>query len=219
MEQFKAKTYFDLSDFTHRPVFLENEPLWETLKNIKPYIKKAFESGDVKKSVIVNDKVSIDGQNVSIGEGAKLYPGAYLGDNIIIGRNCEIRPGAFIRDNVIVGDNCTIGNSSEIKNTIILNNSNAPHFNYVGDSIIGNGCNFGAGTITGNLRFDQRNILIKVGEEKIDTGLRKFGVILGDGSQTGCNAVFNPGTFVGKNSFLGSSQTHLGIIESESRIY
>lgn len=218
MEQFQPENYFDLTSFEHKAVFIENQPIWETLKNIKTFITGAFSTGIIKKSIPNIDGATFVGENISIGEGTKIFPGAYISDNVIIGKNCQIRPGAFIRENVIVGDDCVVGNSTELKNTIMLNESKAPHFNYIGDSIIGNGCNLAAGTITGNLRFDSANIIIKLGEEKIDTGLRKFGVILGDNSQTGCNAVFNPGTLVGKNSLLGSSKSHSGIIEAGSRI-
>jgi NDP-sugar pyrophosphorylase family protein len=218
MEQFQPENYFDLSNFVHKDVFVVGQPVWETLKNIKPYIAELFSSGELEKSVPDIKNVTFAGDNISIGEDTKIFPGAYISDNVIIGKNCEIRPGAFIRENVIVGDDCVIGNSSELKNTILLDKANAPHYNYVGDSIIGNGCNLGAGTITGNLRFDHKNILIKIGDEKVDTGIHKFGVILGDGSQTGCNAVTNPGTIVGKNSFLGSSKTHQGIIEENSKL-
>jgi NDP-sugar pyrophosphorylase family protein len=219
MNQFQPENYFDLSNFAHKDVFLVDQPVWETLKNIKPYVADAFANAKVAKTAAPSDKVTFEGENISVGEGTKIYPGVFIGNNVIIGNNCEIRPGAFIRENVIVGDDCVVGNSSELKNTILLDNSNAPHFNYVGDSIIGRGCNLGAGTITGNLRFDNANIIIKSADEKIDTGLRKFGVILGDGSQTGCNCVFNPGTLVGKNCMIGSSKTHSGVTDSGSKEY
>ena len=217
MEKFYPKNFFDLVNFEHREVFLEDQPVWETLKNIKSYIEDTFKSGKLSKQTPEQPDVYYCGDNISIGEGTKIYPNVYIADNTIIGKNCEIRPGAFFRGNVIVGDNCVIGNSSELKTVIMINKSNAPHYNYVGDTIIGSGCNLGAGTITGNLRLDDQVVKIKINDELVITGLRKFGMVLGDGSQTGCNCVTNPGTIVYKNAVLAGSMSHKGVIPEGSK--
>jgi NDP-sugar pyrophosphorylase family protein len=222
-EEFNPEKYFDLGNFLHKKVFILDQPVWKTIKKIKEYISDQFSSEKLKSDFQKTNGSYYEGKNIFIGKGTKIYPGAYIGDNVIIGENCEIRPGAFLRGDLIIGSNVIIGNSTEAKNAIFLNNSNAPHLNYVGDSIIGNNCNLGAGTILSNIRFDyfttDRTILVRNGDEKIDSCLRKFGAIFGDRAQTGCQAVLSPGTIVGKGAILGGSRTHLGIIESGSKLY
>jgi NDP-sugar pyrophosphorylase family protein len=120
-----------------------------------------------------------------------------------IGANTEIRPGAYLRGNVIVGENCVLGNSCEFKNSLLMNRVQAPHFNYVGDSILGNGAHIGAGVVCSNIRLDQKNVTIALpGGEVVDTGLRKFGAIVGDRAEVGCNAVLQPGTLLGPRSLV-----------------
>jgi len=221
--KFYPGEFFSLEDFEYRAVFILNQPAWETIRNIKQYISDQFSSGKLSTKISKTLGATYDGDSISLGDGTKVFTGAYIGNNVIIGRNCEIRPGAFIRGNVIIGDDVVIGNSTEVKNAIILNNSSAAHFNYVADSIVGNNCNLGAGTILSNIRFDyfttERTILVRDGEEKIDSGLRKFGAIFGDRSQTGCQAVLSPGTVVGRESILGGSRIHLGTIKAGSKLY
>ncbi len=219
MNKFLPKEYFDLTNFAHREVFFEDKLVWETLKNIKSYIEQRFDNGDIEKQIPEAKNLSCEGNNIFIGEGTKIFPNVFIGNNVIIGKNCEIRPGAFIRENVIISNNCVVGNSSELKNTIMLDGAKAPHFNYVGDSIIGKNCNLGAGTVTGNLRFDDAEVKIRVDDELVGTSLRKFGVILGDESQTGCHAVTNPGTIVGKNAILSGSMSHKGVIPERSKVH
>lgn len=223
MERFFAEKYFDLSDFEFKEVFVENKPLWETVKNIEQYIIMFFKEKQSKNLGGRFPRAFMEGEHIYVGEGTKIYPGAYVGDNVIIGNNCEIRPGAFIRENVILGDECIIGNSCEIKNSIMLNKAWTSHFNYVGDSIIGNNTNIAASTIFANIRFDffdenPKTIGIKSDGEYYDTGLLKFGSILGDGSQTGCKTLINPGTFIGKNCVLGGFKSHRGLIADNSKI-
>jgi NDP-sugar pyrophosphorylase family protein len=222
-EKFYPERFFELENFVHKEVFVLDQPAWETIKIIKQYINNWFLSGELKSDFQKTIGSYYEGKNISIGKGTRIYPGAYIGDNVIIGENCEIRPGAFLRGNLIIGDNVVIGNSTEAKNAILLNNSNAPHLNYIGDSIVGNDCNLGAGTILSNIRFDyfttDRTILVRNGDEKIDSSLRKLGAIFGDRAQTGCQAVLSPGTIVGKGAILGGSRIHLGIIEQESKLY
>ena len=131
---------------------------------------------------------------------AKIYPNNYIAGPTIIGHNTEVRPGAFIRGNVLVGENCVVGNSTELKNVILFDNVQVPHYNYVGDSIFGYKAHTGAGAITSNVKQDKTLVTVNVNGEKIPTGLRKFGAMLGDRVEVGCNAVMNPGTVVGRNS-------------------
>lgn len=223
MDQFQPDKYFDLSNFEFKEVILLKKPLWETVKNIEKFIDKFFNKRQSKNLGGRFPRAFMEGERIYVGEGTKIYPGAYVGDNVIIGNNCEIRPGAFIRENVIMGDECIIGNSCEIKNSIMLNKAWTSHFNYVGDSIIGNNTNIAASTIFANIRFDffdenPKTIGIKLNDKYYDTGLLKFGSILGDGSQTGCKTLINPGTFIGKKCILGGFKSHRGLIADNSRI-
>ena len=138
----------------------------------------------------------------------------FLGRNIIIGKDVDLRNAAFLRENVIIGDGCVVGNSCELKNVLMFNKSKAPHFNYLGDSILGYNSHIGAGVKISNLKLDESNIVLKVGDETIDTKLRKFGAILGDNAQVGCNAVLNPGTILGKNTFVYPLTSVRGVIDS-----
>lgn len=140
--------------------------------------------------------VHIEGQ-VWIHSSVKLPPSATILGPTWIGANTEIRPGAFIRGSVIVGEGCILGNACEFKNSLLMDDVAVPHFNYVGDSILGNHAHFGAGVICSNLRLDQQPIIVRTGDAVFETGLRKFGAILGDRAEVGCNAVLNPGTVLG----------------------
>ena len=141
-------------------------------------------------------------ENVSIGEGSLIESGALIKGPTIIGNNVEIRQGAYIRGNCIIGDNCVVGHATEIKNSIMLNGAKAAHFAYVGDSILGNNVNLGAGTRLANIYLRNIKILIMTKQKKYRTDLNKLGAIIGDGTQTGCNCVCNPGTLVGKSSLI-----------------
>ncbi|MBR4071217.1 MAG: UDP-N-acetylglucosamine pyrophosphorylase [Clostridia bacterium] len=136
---------------------------------------------------------------VLIGEGVTIHKSAVIIPPAVIGKGTEIRPGAFLRGNVIIGEGCVIGNSSELKNCILLDGVQVPHYNYVGDSILGNKAHMGAGAVCSNLKSDGRAVVIH-GDEEYETGLRKIGAILGDGADIGCGCVLNPGTVVGKST-------------------
>ena len=140
------------------------------------------------------------GESVYISKSAKVNKNAYIGDFTIIDEGAEIRQCAYIRGNSIIGKGCVVGNSSEIKNSILFDKAQVPHFNYVGDSILGYGVHLGAGAITSNLKSDRTNVKIAVGQAKIDTGLRKMGAIIGDLCEIGCNTVLNPGTVIGRET-------------------
>jgi NDP-sugar pyrophosphorylase family protein len=134
-----------------------------------------------------------------------------------IGANTELRPGVYIRGNVIVGENCVLGNSCEYKNCLLFNNVQTPHFNYIGDSILGSHSHLGAGAILSNFRLDGQNIKVKTGSEVIPTNLRKFGAVLGDHAQVGCNAVLQPGTVLGRNAIVYPVQSFSGFLPSGDR--
>lgn len=145
----------------------------------------------------ISEGAWIVGNDVQIGPGSVIEPGAYVKGPCIIGRDVEIRHGAYIRGNALIGDHCVVGHATEIKGSIFLPGAKAGHFAYVGDSILGRDVNLGAGTKLANLRLNGDEVLVACGDARLPTGLRKFGAILGDGVQTGCNSVTNPGTMLG----------------------
>ena len=173
------------------PLFDECEYPWEMLPKIKQYILDLIEKGIPGYTLI--------SENVLVGENVKIYPTATIEGPTIIGSGCEVRPGAFIRGSVITGSGCVIGNSSELKNCILLDKVQIPHYNYVGDSVLGNKAHTGAGTICSNLKSDGKPVVIH-GDVDYETGLRKIGGILADGADVGCGSVINPGTVIGKNT-------------------
>jgi len=199
MKDLSPGSLFDLKDFSHGALFDRVKHVWEVLEKMESYLRKQKLGKidiDIPASVYL-----IDPGSISVGKNTKIEPGACIHGPCIIGSNCEIRHGAYLRGNVILGDHCVIGHDSEIKNSIFLNKARAAHFNYVGDSIIGNGVNLGAGMKCANARFDRLPISVLFNGKKIQTNLKKFGVIAGDNVQLGCNCVTNPGTILGKGSF------------------
>jgi NDP-sugar pyrophosphorylase family protein len=155
------------------------------------------------------------GNNVYLGRDVKLPAVCTIGERVYIGDGTEIRSGAVIRGNAIIGKNCVIGSGCEIKNSLLMDQVQVAHFNYVGDSILGSHVHLAAGAILSNLRFDQREIAIKVGGEKIPTGLRKLGAILGEHVQVGCNAVFLPGSLVGRDSIVSVGTVFGGVLAEQ----
>jgi NDP-sugar pyrophosphorylase family protein len=177
---------------------------WEVLPKIKEYILSLVNGG------IEGYKALKEG--VLIGENVKISPLSVIEPPAIIGEGTEIRPGAYLRGNVIIGKKCVIGNSTEIKNSILFDHVDAPHYNYIGDSILGNGAHMGAGVIASNLKSDKSNVTVR-GQRSYETGLRKMGAILGDGAEIGCGTVLNPGTVIGKNTSVYPLSSVRGIIE------
>ena len=186
MNKFATNQFFNISGFELSDIFEEISVIWEAIRKIEKFVQ-----------VHLSKKLSKG--NVVIGKGTVVEKGAFVKGPAIIGKNCFIAHGAYIRENVIIGDNVKIGHASEIKNSIILNNTHIAHFNYIGDSVIGNNVNFGAGAITANFRLDGKNVSVKHKNVKIDSRLTKFGAIVGDGTKIGVGAVLNPGTVLGKN--------------------
>ena len=178
--------------------FRPGVPPWEWLKEIGPALAKVTDAPATGK---VPPGVHIEGK-VWIHPSVKLPPYATILGPTWIAANCEIRPGAFIRGNVIAGEECVLGNACEFKNCLLMDCVQVPHFSYVGDSVLGNRAHFGAGVICSNLRLDQQPIVIRTEDATYETGLRKFGAIVGDKAEVGCNAVLNPGSLLGPRSLV-----------------
>lgn len=222
MNSLKPSYFFDLSSFEHASLFNSCEYVWEALDKIKGYLAKA-RLGVVSANIPQGSYI-VDPELISIGKGTVIEPGAYIKGPCIIGNNCTIRHGAYIRGNVITGDRCVIGHDTEIKNSILLDHAQAAHFAYLGDSILGNKVNLGAGTKCANLKLNHGLVAIEFEGQRVATGLRKFGAIIGDGSQLGCNSVTNPGALIGQNvcsypcvNFGGFVPSN-SVVKSESQV-
>jgi NDP-sugar pyrophosphorylase family protein len=209
----KPEDFFDLSDYTHCDLFLDVEYVWDALKWLREYIEGVIKP-EIQGEIL--DGAYLIGDNIQIGKNSIVEPGAYIAGPTIIGEHTVVRNGAYIRGNVIIGDHCVVGHTSELKGAILLNHSGAPHFNYVGDSILGNHVNLGAGTKLSNLKLLKDTICIKIDDKIYDTGLRKFGAVLGHHVQTGCNSVLNPGTLLGPGSLVYPSATVSGYVPPRS---
>src|SRR6202012_101447 len=204
---FKAADLFDLAQTEHAAIFDGCNHAWEVLAKIQDYLSHVPKQSPPKRF----PGASI-GDRVMIGEGTVIEDGVMIKGPAIIGKNCQIRHNAYIRENVIIGDNCVVGNSTEIKNALLFNNAAAPHFNYVGDSILGHKAHIGAGVVLSNFKSLPGNIKIEIDGKPFDTGLRKFGALLGDLSEVGCNSVLNPGSIVGRNSLIYPGSNWRGIL-------
>ena len=209
MSTLKPEEFFDLEMVSFKDLFEVNKVYQVLGTTLKKYILKNLKqeiNGTVKRGAFLADKM------IFIGKGTVVEPGAYIKGPTIIGENCEIRQGAYIRGNVIVGDNCVVGHATEIKGSIMLNGAKAGHFNYIGDSILGNHVNLGAGTKLANLKIFNDEISVTAEGYSYATGLRKLGAIMGDNVETGCNSVTAPGTIIGKNSRIYSNISVSGFI-------
>lgn len=195
---FSPADLFDLTQTEHAVLFDGCKYAWEALRRIRPYLEANLRPGLRNHC----EGVAFIGQNVFIGEGTMVEDGVMIKGPAIIGRNCQIRHNAYLREHVIVGDNCVVGNSCELKNSLLFNHANVPHFNYVGDSILGYKAHLGAGVKISNVKLVEGNILVEVSGKPCDTGLRKFGALVGDRCEIGCNAVLNPGSIIGPGSVI-----------------
>ena len=195
---FPPESLLDLDHTDHRKLFENTVNAWEALRQIGSYLQFRLQPAIEGRLI---GKPFISGA-VFIGKGTVIEHGAMIKGPAWIGEGCEIRNGCYVRENVIVGNGVVMGNSSEFKNSIIFDEAEIPHFNYVGDSVLGNGSHLGAGAICSNLRLDHKSVLVHVEGGPVDTGLKKFGAILGDGAEVGCNAVLNPGTLLGPRSLV-----------------
>lgn len=216
MKNLRPEYYFDLSHFEHKALFTSCAFVFDALSKIEDYLAH-FKSFKIE--VDVPDGVFlVNPEQISIGKGSVVEPGSYIKGPCIIGKNCTVRHGAYIRGNVIVGDGSIIGHDTEVKNSILLNHAMAAHFAYLGDSIIGNDVNLGAGTKCANLKLDGQVIDFMFEGKIVTTRLRKLGAIIGDGSSLGCNTVTNPGTFLGRNVISYPCTNFGGFVESNSLV-
>ena len=189
----KTSDLFDLPHTMAADLLERTEYPWEALGGIKQFIIEIAQT-------LPADEYEEVSEHVWIARDAKIYPNNYIAGPCIIGHETEVRPGAFVRGSALVGSHCVVGNSTELKNVILFDNVQVPHYNYVGDSILGYRSHMGAGSITSNVKSDKKLIVVRCGEERIETGLKKMGAMLGDGVEVGCNSVLNPGTVIGRNS-------------------
>ena len=209
METCKIENLYDLKETIAAELFEGAEYPWEILGKIKDFIP-------LLGSRLSEDEYEKREGNVWIARSAKVAPTAFIGENVIIGKDAEIRHCAFIRGNAIVGKGAVVGNSTELKNVILFDKVQVPHYNYVGDSVLGFKSHMGAGSITSNVKSDKTLVVIKSGEEKIETGLKKMGAILGDCVEVGCGSILNPGSIIGANSNVYPLSSVRGVIPAGS---
>ena len=193
MEECKIKKLYNLNETIAKEIFEGVEYPWEVLPKIEDFIMKLGNTLD-------ESEYNKIGDDIWIAKSATVAPSAYIKGPAIIGKNAEVRHCAFIRGKAIVGEGAVVGNSTELKNVILFNKVQVPHYNYVGDSILGYKAHMGAGSITSNVKSDKRLIIVKSANEQIETGLKKMGAMIGDEVEIGCGSILNPGTIIGKNS-------------------
>ncbi len=209
MENITIEQLYDLNETIAAELFMGLKYPWEALAKIKDFILKF---GPTLDPAIFEERE----ENVWVARNAKVFPSAYLGAPLIIDEEAEIRHCAFIRGSAIVGKGAVVGNSTELKNVVLFNKVQVPHYNYVGDSILGFRSHMGAGSITSNVKSDKTLVVVKNGSEEIETGLKKFGAMLGDYVEVGCNSVLNPGTVIGRNSNIYPVSRVRGVIAPDS---
>lgn len=200
---------YDLEQTIAKELLESKEYPWEVLPEIKDFILKLGESLDP-------ERFEKRGENIWVAKSATVAPTACLNGPLIIDEEAEIRHCAFIRGNAIVGKNSVVGNSTELKNVILFNNVQVPHYNYVGDSVLGYRSHMGAGSITSNVKSDKTLVVVKSQDEAIETGLKKFGAMLGDCVEVGCNSVLNPGTVIGSNSNIYPTSSVRGVVAANA---
>lgn len=205
----EIKELFDLSHTIAAEIFEGKTYPWEVLDDIKPFILKLGET-------LSAEEFDHPAEGVWVAKDAKVFPSAYLGAPCIIDHGAEVRHCAFIRGSAIVGKNAVVGNSVELKNVILFDNVQTPHYNYVGDSILGYKSHMGAGSITSNVKSDKSLVVIKEPGNPIETGRKKVGAILGDNVEVGCNSVLNPGTVIGRCSNVYPTSSVRGVIPANS---
>lgn len=211
MEELSTISLLNIDETIAYKLFQKNDYPWKVLPYIGNFIVELGNSLSTQEY----DKV---GDNIWVAKSAIVTSTASINGPAIIGKNAEVRHCAFIRGNAIIGEHAVVGNSTELKNVVLFNKVQVPHYNYVGDSILGYKSHMGAGSITSNVKSDRTFISISYGDQKIETNFKKFGVVLGDNVEIGCNSVLNPGTVIGKNSTIYPLSMVRGFI-SESSIY
>lgn len=209
---FLAADYLDLSHTAHAGLFDLDQPVWAALSKIEFYLKENLRPailGEVASTAYI-------GPQVYIGEGTVVEPNAVIKGPAWIGKNCQVRAGCYIRENVIVGDGVVLGNSCEFKNCVIFDRCEVPHYNYVGDSILGYKAHLGAGVVLSNVRLDRAEVHVSDGAGRVPTGLRKFGAVIGDEAEVGCNSVINPGSLLGRRSIIFPLSNFSGVLPPET---
>lgn len=209
MEECRIKNLYNLEQTIAKDIFEGVTYPWEVLPKIEEFIISLGKTLD-------KNEYEEKGENIWIAKSAKVAPTAYIAGPTIIGKNAEIRHCAFIRGKAIVGEGAVVGNSTELKNVILFNKVQVPHYNYVGDSILGYKSHMGAGSITSNVKSDKKLVIVKNGKEQIETGLKKFGAMLGDEVEVGCGSVLNPGTVVGKHTNIYPLSSIRGVVPEHS---
>lgn len=209
METCKIKNLYNLKETMAADLFEGAEYPWEVLPKIGAFIKELG-------STLSEEEYEKRGETVWVAKSAKVASTAFLGENVIIGKNAEVRHCAFIRGNAIVGEGAVVGNSTELKNVVLFNKVQVPHYNYVGDSILGCKSHMGAGSITSNVKSDKKLVVVKGEEGQIETGLKKFGAMLGDEVEVGCGSVLNPGTVIGPHTNIYPLSSVRGVVPAGS---
>lgn len=209
LKELTVQEMFDLSQTIAAKLFDGMTYGWEVLPKIKDFI---LELGPT----LPKEEYEEVAEHVWIAKSATVAPTASITGPVIIDKDAEIRHCAYIRGNAIVGENSVVGNSTELKNVVIFNTVQVPHYNYIGDSVLGYKAHFGAGSITSNIKSDRTNVVVRCGEERVETGLRKIGAIVGDGVEVGCNSVLNPGTVIGKYSNIYPLSSVRGYVPAHS---
>ena len=209
MEECKISNLYNLEETIAKDLLKEATYPWEVLPKIKDFIIQLGEKLDKN---IYEKK----GENIWIAKSAKIAPTSYIAGPTIICENAEVRHSAFIRGNAIVGKDAVVGNSTELKNVILFNKVQVPHYNYVGDSILGYKSHMGAGSITSNVKSDKKLIVIKNENECMETGMKKIGAMIGDNVEVGCGSVLNPGTIIGQNTNIYPLSSVRGVIGKNS---
>ena len=195
---FAPTDLFDLAQTEHAALFQDCPHAWDALRRMKEYV-----AATVRPALHNHcEGHAFIGPMVFIGEGTVVEDGAMIKGPAIIGRNCQIRHNAYLREDVLIGDGCVVGNSCELKNALLFNGCQVPHFNYVGDSILGHKAHLGAGVVLSNFKSLRGNVTVELDGRPFDTGLRKFGALVGDGCDVGCNAVLNPGSILGRGAIV-----------------
>ena len=209
MTQATIKELYDLNETIAAELFDGITYPWEALPKIGEFIKKLGET-------LPEETYEKRGENVWVAKSAKVFSSAYINGPAIIDEDAEVRHCAFVRGNAIVGKGAVVGNSTELKNVVLFNKVQVPHYNYVGDSILGYKAHMGAGSITSNVKSDKTLVVVKACDEQVETGLKKFGAMLGDNVEVGCNSVLNPGTVVGRCSNIYPTSCVRGFIPADS---
>ena len=208
-EQITISALYDLNETIAADISKDCTYPWEVLAKIGDFIKELGR-------ILPEDEYELRGEDIWVAKSATVYPTAYINGPCIIGKEAEVRHCAFIRGKAIVGEGAVVGNSTELKNVILFNKVQVPHYNYVGDSILGYKAHMGAGSITSNVKSDKKLITIKAPDMPIDTGIKKIGAFLGDGVEVGCGSVLNPGTIVGRNSNIYPLSSVRGFVPAGS---